>query len=84
MAAVPIVGYPMVDAKGYGVAFFGLPTPGLPVTDETLAKRLGGLHEWPAWGLVALVALHLAAAVWHPWALHDDVPDRMLPGARAV
>lgn len=79
MAAVPLVGYAMVDAKGYDVMFFGLAGPDLLATDEAFAKRLAEVHETLAWVLAALAALHVAAAAWHRWVLHDDVLARMLP-----
>jgi cytochrome b561 len=79
MVAVPIVGYAMVDAKGYDVAFFGLPTPDFLAKDETLARRLADTHERLAIGLAVLVALHIVAAAWHRLVLRDDVLARMLP-----
>ena len=80
MAAVPLAGYAMVDAKGYGIAFFGVRAPDLLATDERLAKTLAEVHETLAWWLVALAALHVAAAAWHRLVLRDDVFGRMLPG----
>jgi cytochrome b len=47
---------------------------------EGLRHRvLGEVHETLAWWLVALVALHVAAAAWHRLVLRDDVLGRMLP-----
>lgn len=79
MVAVPLASYAMVDAKGYDVAVFGFAGPDLLATDEALAKRLAALHERLAWALVALVAVHVAAAAWHRIVLRDDVLARMLP-----
>jgi cytochrome b561 len=79
MIAVPLVGYAMVDAKGYDVAFFGATGPDVLATDETLAQRLDRMHLVLAVALAALVALHVAAAVWHRFVLHDSVLSRMLP-----
>ncbi len=81
MIAVPVVGYAMVDTKGYPVAFFWLEAPDLLATDRGLAERLGEMHEALAWMLVAVVALHIAAALWHRWVLRDDVLARMLSGS---
>ncbi len=47
MIAVPVVGYLMVDAKGYDVAFFGWAAPDLVATDKDLAERLNGLGRAP-------------------------------------
>lgn len=43
---------------------------------------LAGLHEGLFWTLVALAALHAAAALWHHAIKHDDTLRRMLPGRR--
>ncbi|MBV8870203.1 MAG: cytochrome b/b6 domain-containing protein, partial [Acetobacteraceae bacterium] len=41
------------------------------------------LHNWVGWTIIALAAGHAAAALFHHFALHDDVLWRMLPGRRA-
>jgi cytochrome b561 len=38
------------------------------------------VHEWLANGLLAVAALHAAAALWHHFVRRDDVLTRMLPG----
>jgi cytochrome b561 len=43
---------------------------------------LGGLHEVLFWSLVALAALHAAAALWHHAIKRDEILRRMLPGRR--
>ena len=43
---------------------------------------LAGLHEGLFWTLVALAALHAAAALWHHAIKRDDTLRRMLPGRR--
>ena len=82
MVAVPVVGYLMVDAKGFDVAFFGWAAPDLVATDKALADRLNSLHAALAWALTGIVALHAGAAVWHQVILHDGTLQRMLPAAR--
>jgi cytochrome b561 len=79
MVAIPVIGYAMVDAKGYDVAFFGATGPGFLATDKTLADRLSDAHEMLAWALVSVVALHVAAALWHRFVVRDEVMARMLP-----
>ena len=82
MIAVPVVGYLMVDAKGYDVAFFGWTAPDVVATNKDLAERVNGLHATLAWALTAVVAVHVAAAVWHQAILRDGTLQRMLPASR--
>jgi len=79
LIAVPVVGYAMVDAKGYDVAFFGWSGPDFLAKDADLAKSLNQLHERLAWLLTGLVAAHVAAAFWHHFGLRDGTMRRMLP-----
>ncbi len=79
MIAVPVVGYLMVDAKGYDVAFFGWTAPDLVATNKALADRLKNLHEVLAWSLTAIVAVHAGAAIWHHVIVRDGTLKRMLP-----
>ena len=37
------------------------------------------MHEWLAWGLMGLIALHLLAGLKHHFIHHDDVLARMIP-----
>ena len=66
-------------AKGYDVAFFGWSGPDFLAKDADLAKSLNQLHERLAWLLTGLVAVHVAAAFWHHFGLHDDTLRRMMP-----
>jgi len=60
--------------------------PGLAeASDATRARTAGAaitVHAWLAWGAVALVALHAAAALKHHLFDRDDVLARMIPGLR--
>jgi cytochrome b561 len=79
MVAVPAFGYLLADARGRGIPFFGLDAPEWLATDRTLAGTLEDVHETLAWMLVAVVAVHVAAALWHHFVLRDDTLRRMLP-----
>jgi cytochrome b561 len=46
---------------------------------RTLSFHLSGAHRWMAYGLLALVALHSAAALKHHFVERDNVLAHMLP-----
>ena len=46
------------------------------------AKQAMAAHEFVAYLLVALVALHAAAALFHHFFRCDNVMNAMLPGRR--
>ncbi len=80
MVAVPLLGILMHWYKGRTIGFFGvvqLPSPF--VADRSLAKLLEEAHELVAHGLMALVGIHAAAALFHHYALKDGVLMRMMP-----
>ena len=79
MVAVPVVGYALADARGRGIPFFGLGAPEWLATNRSLAGTLEDVHETLAWALVAVVAVHVVAALWHHFVLRDETLRRMLP-----
>jgi cytochrome b561 len=54
----------------------------LPDSDAAKAL-LSNLHLWLSWLLVALIALHVAAALKHALVDRDGVLRRLLPGPGA-
>ena len=88
--ALPLSGWLMSSAKHYTVSWFGWVTlPDLVAPNEALFEVLKGTHELLANALLALAALHVAAALVHHFVRKDTVLTRMLPfggqaGARAV
>ncbi len=82
---VPIAGWAYSSAKGFPVVWFGvLPLPDLMDKNEEVAKILREVHELSAFGLIGLVALHVAAALKHQFVDRDGLLGRMLPGAGRV
>ena len=83
--AMPLSGWLYDSASGLRpLRWFGGPeVPKLVAPDRTIADVAGDAHEWLFWGLVALVALHAGAALYHHFFLRDATLQRMLPGARA-
>lgn len=81
MLCIPLSGWVMSDAAGYPVSVYGLFTmPSLAEKDKILREIAGETHELLAFGLMALLALHIAAALYHHVMVKDDVLRRMLPG----
>ena len=84
---LPLSGWAMVSASVLGIptVLFGvLPWPDLPVLSTLpdkapVEEALKGLHHWASWGLLALIILHIAAALRHQFVLHDPVLRQMLP-----
>jgi cytochrome b561 len=83
LLALPLLGWLLTNARGQGVR---LPLLGaLPVLlqrDLDLADQLEDWHGAAGWALAALVALHMAAALWHHWVRRDRVLAAMWPGLR--
>jgi cytochrome b561 len=80
---VPLTGWTMSSARGFPVSWFGFFTlPDLVPKSKPLYDALVTTHVTLAWTLVAVVALHVGAALKHHFYLKDDVLRRMLPASR--
>lgn len=78
MAVVPLLAGLRAYGSGRGLNAWGwqlLPATGERV--EWLVAPGNALHGVLAWCLLALIAGHIAMALWHRLALHDDVLSRM-------
>jgi cytochrome b561 len=83
LVAVPVFGWLHSSAAGFPVVWFGvLPLPDLVDKDKALAEVFKELHEGSVNLLVTLVALHVAAALYHHHARRDGVLARMVPWLR--
>ncbi len=81
MLAMPISGWVMNSAADFPLNWFGLfELPSIASPGDALKERMSDLHETLAWTLVAVLALHIAAALKHALIDKDDVLRRMLPG----
>jgi cytochrome b561 len=82
--AIPFSGWLMTSAGGrkYGLSWYGLfDIPFLPVAqDKALAGAAGGAHENLSYLLIALLLLHIGAAMKHVFLDGDGTFARMLPG----
>ena len=76
---VLISGYLMTTAEGQPASMFNLIH--FPVFIELSSQNVdlaGELHEYLAWGIVLLVALHVAGALFHHFIIRDRTLVRML------
>ena len=79
--AVPLVGWAYSSAAGFPVVWFGqIPLPDLLPVNKEVAELIKPLHKLLALALMALVGLHIAAAIKHQWVDRDGLLSRMLPG----
>lgn len=80
LVAIPLLGWAHVNAKGQAANFLGfIPLPSLVQEDIDLAEQLADWHEWAAYTLLALVAMHVLAALWHHYFKKDNVLIAMAP-----
>lgn len=82
--ALPLAGWTYSSAAGFPIVWFGLlPLPDLVSPDPALAETLKATHRWLAYGLAAVVAAHIAAALKHQFIDGDRLLARMWPGRGA-
>ncbi|HEY1090063.1 MAG TPA: cytochrome b [Burkholderiaceae bacterium] len=78
--ALPLSGWAYSSAAGFPIVWFGLiPLPDLVSPDKALAETLKTAHHWIAYGLAALVLVHVGAALKHQFIDRDGLLARMLP-----
>ena len=83
MFAMPITGWLMSSAAGFPVSMFGLfIMPNLVAPDKAFGKDMNELHETLAWVLIALIVVHLLAALLHHFYYKDNILKRMLPNLK--
>jgi len=81
--AVPISGWIYSSSTGVQVVYLGvLPLPDLVAKDRALAVVLKAVHVTLNTALVALVCVHVGAALRHHFVNRDAVLRRILPLAR--
>lgn len=78
--AMPISGLIMSTAAGYPPSFFGLfQFPQLLEKNEVMAQFFFDVHEMTGYLVIALVVVHVGAALKHHFIDRDNVLKRMLP-----
>jgi len=79
LVAIPIGGWLAVSFYG-PFKPFGFDLPSLATENKALAEKVFYVHKVAAYALVALIALHVAAALYHYILRRDNVLGRMIPG----
>ncbi|MGH8182348.1 MAG: cytochrome b [Rhodanobacteraceae bacterium] len=81
--AIPLSGWWFNSASGAPLVWFGwFQLPGLGGYAPVWKPRALLLHQTLFWLLVALLVLHVGAALWHHFRQRDDVLRRMVFGER--
>jgi cytochrome b561 len=80
LLAMPISGWLMNSASGFPMKYFGwFRVPDLIARDAERLAFFKAAHEYIAWTLIALIVLHVLAALKHHLLNRDDILRRMLP-----
>lgn len=83
MAVMPVSGYVRVRAGGFPIeALDAMGLPPLVPRSEALAQAASALHAAAAWALMAVITLHVAAALHHALVRRDGVWGRIWPPIR--
>lgn len=80
LALLLLLGWANASARGWTVAVLGVvPLPPLAAAGSRIGMEAGDIHSIVGWCLLALVGLHVAAALYHRIIRRDQVLQRMLP-----
>ena len=78
--AIPVLGWINASWRGMPIVMFGLELPQLVATRAPGWGWTGDVHGLMSnYLMLALVGLHVVAALYHHYVLHDGVLKRMLP-----
>jgi len=80
---VPFLGWASASAHNLPVSLFGvIPLPDLAAPKARWALKSGDVHTYAMWTMLALIAFHAAAALFHHFVRRDRLLQRMLPALR--
>ena len=77
----PFLGWANASARDWEIVMFSKALPHLVAPQSRVGRAAGDVHVYLAWSLLALIGLHVAAALYHHFVRRDGVLQRMLPGA---
>jgi cytochrome b561 len=79
--ATTVTGWVFASFRGWGVSFFFMtPIPMLASENAAAGKAIDGLHQAMEWALLAVIGIHVAAALVHLLVYRNRIMQRMLPG----
>ncbi|MBV8801739.1 MAG: cytochrome b [Gammaproteobacteria bacterium] len=79
MIILPISGWLVSSAAGISISFFGwFVFPDFVSANEEVRILFTAIHKWIAYLLIAVLCLHIAAALKHHYLNKDDILRRML------
>ena len=77
---LPLTGWVNASSRAWTINLFGLVTlPQILPADSALLRQIGQIHILLTYALLALIGLHVVAALYHHFWLRDRVLRRMLP-----
>jgi len=80
MLVMPLAGYSASNFSRFGVNFFnGVMLPPWGANDRAIYTFFNGVHVWTSYLFVALIAIHVLAALRHLLVERDAVFRRMWP-----
>ena len=79
LLAIPLSGWVAASGHGDALAWFAVSLPALVQQGSALGRPAHEVHEVLGWVLLALVALHVLAALKHHFVARNDVLRRMRP-----
>jgi cytochrome b561 len=78
--ATTVTGWVFASFRGWGVSFFFMtPIPMLASENAAAGKAIDGLHQAMEWALLAVIGIHVAAALVHLFVYRNRIMQRMLP-----
>jgi cytochrome b561 len=79
LLVMPVLGYLLINAKGFDLSLCGLSLGHWVAKDEALSETLEEIHKALGNIFIALVVLHTLAALYHHYILKDSTFSRMRP-----
>lgn len=79
--ATTFTGWLFASFRGWSLSlYFLMPMPMLAADNAAAGKAIDGLHQAMEWSLLAVIGIHVVAALAHIYVYRDRIMQRMLPG----